>query len=138
MKIIAVLLLTTAVAFAEDKVTCVQINGVTGQQFFECIQPDEATKMWALKRAYQLNGNSMVGPTIDLSRETPGANAVKTERVMPVVKTEDKNELDEAADLNMNDLREFSRRFNMKTDVCARYHMHKVTTPDGKSWHCRK
>jgi hypothetical protein len=34
--------------------------------------PDEATKAWALKRAYELNGNSMVGMTsIDLTKERP-------------------------------------------------------------------
>jgi hypothetical protein len=36
----------------------------------------------------------------------------------------------------MEDLRKFSRRANMKIDICARYHMHKVIT--GSSWSCRK
>jgi hypothetical protein len=101
--------------------------------------PDEATKAWALKRAFQLNNNSMVGNNrmIDLSRETPFINSVKTERVAPIVDAKDKNEMDEAADLNMGDLRKFSRRFNMKVDVCARHHMRKVASADGKSWRCK-
>lgn len=44
--------------------------------------PDEATKTWALKRAYQLNGNSMVGwGSIDLSKEVPA----KSVRIIPIV-----------------------------------------------------
>ena len=41
--------------------------------------PDEATRIWALKRAYQLNGNSMVGydKMIDVSKEQPLAIPVK-------------------------------------------------------------
>ena len=38
-------------------------------------EPDEARKAWALRRAYELNGNSMVRPlglgSIDLSKEAP-------------------------------------------------------------------
>jgi hypothetical protein len=38
-------------------------------------EPDEARKVWALKRAYELNGNSMVRHpaqgSIDLSQESP-------------------------------------------------------------------
>jgi hypothetical protein len=38
-------------------------------------EPDEARKVWALKRAYELNGNSMVRHpaqgSIDLSQEKP-------------------------------------------------------------------
>jgi hypothetical protein len=101
--------------------------------------PDEATKTWALKRAYQLNGNSMVGNnrTIDLSKETPFSTVVKTERILPVARPDTKNELDEQADLNMDDLRTFSRRANMKTDICARYHKRRVMIDGGKSWRCK-
>ena len=60
----AALLLTTVHAFAQE--------------------PDEATKSWALKRAYQLNGNSMVGDKmIDLSREHPDDVVVKTQKIIP-------------------------------------------------------
>jgi len=55
---------------------------------------------------------------------------------LPVARPKDKNELDEAADLNMDDLRKFARRANFKTDICARYRMRKVVT--GSSWRCRK
>jgi hypothetical protein len=101
--------------------------------------PDEATKAWALQRAYQLNGNSMVGNDhmIDLSKETPFSTVVKTERILPVARPDIKNELDEQADLNMEDLRKFSRRANMKIDICARYHKSKVSINGGKSWRCK-
>jgi hypothetical protein len=101
--------------------------------------PDEATKAWALQRAYQLNGNSMVGNDhmIDLSKETPFSTVVKTERILPVARPDIKNELDEQADLNMDDLRKFSRRANMKIDICARYHKSKVSINGGKSWRCK-
>lgn len=105
---VALLLMTTAAMAGELKIICVEIKSVTGQPFFECIQPDDAvkqaqlpdeiqhpelrpirpvltfpifvkpfdtpnwvpdeeTKKRALKRAYELNGNSMVGPMIDVS-----------------------------------------------------------------------
>ena len=31
----------------------------------------------------------------------------------------------------------FSRRANMKTDICARYHMHKDSISGGRSWRCK-
>jgi hypothetical protein len=50
--------------------------------------PDEATKIWALKRAYELNGNSMVGciegvrcQMIDLSK--PIIDPPKTADAVP-------------------------------------------------------
>jgi hypothetical protein len=118
------------------------VAGVAVGHAFAQEIPSEETKTWALKRAYQLNGNSMVGNNlmIDLTGETPFANPVKTEKVTVApakkVAAPVKNELDEQPDLNMNDLRKFSRRFNMKTDVCRQHKMHKVIT--GNSWRCRK
>ena len=56
---------------------------------------------------------------------------------MPVVAAEEKNALDEQADLNMADLRKFSRRFVLKTDVCARHGLRKVVTHNGRSWRCK-
>jgi hypothetical protein len=55
---------------------------------------------------------------------------------LPVARPDVKNEIDEQADLNMNDLRKFARRANYKTDICARHHMRKVIR--GNSWRCRK
>jgi hypothetical protein len=83
--------------------------------------PDDATKASALKRAYD-----------------PLAFAPMPRPILrPIARPEDKNELDEQADLNMNDLRKFVRRANYKTDICARHHMRKVTIRGGKSWRCR-
>lgn len=56
--------------------------------------PDEAHKAWALKRAYELNGNSMVGCTerddggyrcryIDLSKERPPVDPPKAVDAAP-------------------------------------------------------
>jgi hypothetical protein len=109
-------------------------------------EPDEATKIWALKRAYQLNGNSMVGPTIDLTGESPYGVVVKPEKVVPVAAPEEKNEVDKAADTNENARQRFMNRTlratkqqlaESKSDLCERHHMHKVFTPDHKSWHCK-
>jgi hypothetical protein len=58
-------------------------------------------------------------------------------RALPVVAAAEKNELDEQADLNMDDLRKFSRKFVLKTDVCARHGMRKVIAKGGKSWRCK-
>jgi hypothetical protein len=57
--ILLALSLSSLSAFAQDEPNMPQI-------------PDEATKIRALKRAYELNGNSMVGwgrGSIDLSKE---------------------------------------------------------------------
>jgi hypothetical protein len=97
--------------------------------------PSDEVKAWALKRAFQLNGNSMVGNNrmIDLSKETPFSTVVQTEKI--AVTTAPVPRPVGQADLNMEDLRKFSRRANMKIDICARNHMHKVVT--GSSWRCK-
>jgi hypothetical protein len=105
--------------------------------------PSEAEKVEALKRAYILNGNSMVGgKMIDLTdpdplKKTDLMPTLPLPRLIKPVKAELKNELDEQADLNMDDLRKHSRRFVMKTDVCARHGKRKVITRGGKSWRCK-
>jgi hypothetical protein len=89
--------------------------------------PDEATKVWALKRAYQLNGNSMVGNNrmIDLSNETPFVNPVQTERIMvPMPKPPPSPEAELA-------------KMTSVTDICTRHGLRKVTVRGGKSWRCR-
>ena len=111
--------------------------------------PDEATKKRALMRAYELNGNSMVGHMIDVSDDqvvhdgmlkfkTDGKDwdvtkkQVKTQSI--IVKPVDfpppheKNTLDAIADLTDPE--------PAKADICKRHHMRKVTT--GNSWRCRK
>jgi hypothetical protein len=46
-------------------------------------EPTEERKIWALKRAYQINGNSMVRwGSIDLTKEQPGSTVV---RIIPIV-----------------------------------------------------
>jgi hypothetical protein len=135
MRTAAILLLLTTSAFAEeDKVTCFQVNGVTGQKFFECPQPDEATKQWALQRAYVINDGKMVRwDSIDVSNENPDTKTVKTVPIIPdaaVVEWTEKNMLDKSADVPY---------LRTKGDgVCYRHRMHKVTSSDGRSWRCRK
>jgi hypothetical protein len=72
-----------------------------------------------------------------LLRQAPIPRAVRPPPPVPVVAAAEKNELDEQADLNMDDLRKFSRKFVLKTDVCARHGMRKVTVKGGKSWRCK-
>jgi len=86
-------------------------------------EPSEEAKKAALLQAY----------------EATAPRIVKTDRIvlLPVARPDDKNELDEQADLNMDDLRKFARRANYKTDICARYHKHKVMVRGGKSWRCK-
>jgi hypothetical protein len=91
-----------------------------GHAFAQDVTAD--TKIWALKRAYQLNNNSMVGPMIDLTGETPGAVAVKTDRITPAV----------VANAEPTIIPE------IKPDVCQRHGMRKVSIHKGKSWRCVK
>jgi hypothetical protein len=82
-------------------------------------EPSYEEKAAALLRAY---------------RAAPVPRAIKTERIIlpaPRPKAE------EPPDLNMDDLRKFARRANYKTDICARHHMRKVATRNGKSWRCK-
>jgi hypothetical protein len=92
--------------------------------------PDEV-KVWALKRGYQLNGSS-VGPTIDLTAEKPDSIIVKT----VVVKPGEPNEIDKQADAEP--VRQIQAQAPVETNTCTRHGMRKVTTQDGKSWHCRR
>lgn len=53
----------------------------------EPVIPDEATKRCALLKAYQMNGNSMVGwGSIDMSKDT--SPCPKTIRVIPITPKE--------------------------------------------------
>ena len=85
----------------------------------------EEHKIWALKRAYQLNGNSMVGNNvmIDVSRETPFSTLVKTERVpVPIPAPSPEIRVAQAAPI---------------ADICTRHGKRRVATNGGRSWRCR-
>jgi hypothetical protein len=88
--------------------------------------PSDEVKAWALKRAFQLNGNSMVGNNrmIDLSKETPFSTVVPTEKItvtMPVPTPRPEAQLEQMKQVS---------------DTCTRHGLHRVT--HGKSWSCRK
>ena len=116
MRALLVLALLASPAFAEDDQTAYAFPVI----------PSEEHKIWALKRAYQLNGNSMVGNNrmIDVSNETPFSNPVKTERVtvtLPVAATPE-------AQLE---------KMKPVADICARHGKRRVETNGGRSWRCR-
>ena len=117
MRALLVLALLASPAFAEDDQS----------PYLFPVVPDEATKIWALKRAYQLNGNSMVGNNvmIDLSNETPFSNPVKTERItvpMPAAAPTPEERLAKMVPV---------------ADICKRHGKHRVVTNGGRSWRCR-
>ena len=117
MKVLILLALLASPAFAQDDQTV----------YVYPVIPDEATKVWALKRAYQLNGNSMVGNNvmIDVSRETPFSNPVKTERItvpLPAPAPTPEQRLAEMKPV---------------ADICARHGKRRVATNGGRSWRCR-
>jgi hypothetical protein len=116
-------------------------------------EPDEETKTRALKRAYQINGNSMVRwGSIDLSGgPLPSDDAictqidgeatgqqffecrqpVKTVPIMPVTDPRQYNAIDAIADA----IAPASQVRRVK-DICTLHGMRKVIT--GDSWRCRK
>ena len=96
--------------------------------------PDDAIKANALKRAYQLSGNSNWG-MIDVSGENLGANQVKTERIIPLTDPDTLNAIDARA-LKVTEQTEAAQV--SRPDVCRRHGLRKVTTEGGRSWHCRK
>jgi hypothetical protein len=96
------------------------VAGVAVGKAFAQDAPDEATKSWALKRAYAINNNSMVGPMIDLTGETPGAVSIKTEKVTPAA----------VANAEPTVIPE------IKPDVCQRHGLRKVIK--GSSWRCKR
>jgi hypothetical protein len=89
-------------------------------------EPDEETKINALKRAYQINGN--VGShwgSIDVDNEPTPI------RVIPIVPTP---KIDIPPPLKI----EVKAEVPPEVNTCTRHHMHKVFTHNGKSWRCRK
>jgi hypothetical protein len=96
--------------------------------------PSEADKIWALKRAYELNGNLMVGPTVDLTEEYKERQ--RSHVIQPVYKPnfpladpKRKNPLDATSDMTNPDL---------APNPCKRHGLRKKESADGKSWKCRK
>ena len=112
MRALFVLALLASPAFAEDDQTA----------YVFPVIPSEEHKVWALKRAYQLNGNSMVGgyTMIDVSRETPFSMPVQTERItvpLPVPSP--------------------VARVAQIADICTRHGKRRIATNGGRSWRCR-
>jgi hypothetical protein len=93
-------------------------------------EPDEATKIKALKRAYELNGNSMVRwGSIDLSKENLDPPVVvRTIPITPpaplILAPSKKKIVDVVIDAPK------------RNDICKRHGLRKIT--EGKSWRCRK
>ena len=82
---------------------------------------DQETKVWLLKRAYELNDNSMVGRGIDLTGVMP-PKPVVAERFVP--------------DGGYNAIDAAASKPKPVSDVCTRHKMHKVY--HGSSWKCRR
>ena len=98
--------------------------------------PDDAIKASALKRAYQLGGNSAVSwGMIDVSGENLGANQVKTERIVPLT---DPATLNAIAARALKVTEQAEPAPVSRPDVCRRHGLRKVTTEGGRSWRCRK
>ena len=98
--------------------------------------PDDAIKANALKRAYQLSGNSAVSwGMIDVSGENLDANPVRTERIVPLTDPDTLNAIDARA-LKVTEQTEPAPVIHQ--DVCRRHGLRRVTTEGGKSWRCRK
>jgi hypothetical protein len=83
----------------------------------------EDVKKAALMRAYQANGNSMVGWG---SYDATQPITVKTEKITPPPAEGQVAEMTAMPPAPPAPV----------SDVCTRHGMHKVTT--GRSWHCRK
>ena len=89
--------------------------------------PSEEAKIAALKEAYRLNGNSMVGwGSIDLTAiAVPGV--VRTIPIIPRPPIVDK-----AVEKPVR-----VAEATPTADICTRHHRRKVYTNNRKSWHCR-
>ena len=93
--------------------------------------PSEEAKVAALKEAYRLNGNSMVGwGSIDLTAPAvPGV--VRTIPIIPRPPIVDKG-VDKPVEKPVR-----VAQVAPTADICTRHHRRKVYTNNGKSWHCR-
>ena len=89
--------------------------------------PNEQDKVWALKRAYELNGNLMVGPLVDLTQEYQDRQ--RSQVVQSLADPKKKNALDATSDMTNPD---------PAPNPCKRHGLRKKESADGKSWKCRK
>jgi hypothetical protein len=92
----------------------------------------EAEKVEALKKAYQLNGNSMVGYDRMIDLTDPAV--LKADRIVttvPVIPVPLPKPVDADPDGGV-----WPKLAEHKSDTCARHGMHRVVT--GSSWRCRK
>jgi hypothetical protein len=138
-----ILLLLTSTAYAMDEKIFINRppplpvpNPITEEEAAR-VQPSEENKKWFLERGYKLNYDRMCCGFVDAPSGADDVRPIKTERIIPVTKAEDKNEIDEAADLQQKWVRLRGDR-TLPNNVCEEHHMHKVTTSDGRSWRCRK
>ena len=92
--------------------------------------PSEAEKIAALKLAYRLNGNSMVGPTIDLT------NPRVLEAYRAAIASDIPDAIPDSGPGIWPKLEKpkLEKRAEVESNVCTRHHMRKSIR--GKSWRC--
>jgi hypothetical protein len=99
-------------------------------------EPTQEQKINALKRAYQINGNSMTGwGSIDVDNEPTQV------RVVPIVlDPPTPNPAPSQIPAQRKSLRKkiVDADIPAEHNICTRHKMHKVETKGGRSWRCRK
>jgi hypothetical protein len=149
-----ILLLMTSVAFADGEggvwkelkisrpIQELKTRKPITEEEISKLRPSEENKKWFLERGYKLNNNRMCCGFIDVNQLrswTDDAKPVKTERIVPVAKPEQFNEIDaQAEDPQQKWLRLRGDKTFAEDNFCARYHMHAVSSKNGKGWRCRK
>jgi hydroxymethylglutaryl-CoA reductase len=116
--LLAAMLLSPLPAIADDTT-----------EYLMPVIPTEAAKVAALKRAYQLNNNSMTGfGSIDLA-ETPGT--VRTIKIAP-------DELPPAVTAAAKEKPiKVAEALPIEQNVCTKHGKRKVMRNGGKSWKCK-
>lgn len=97
-------------------------------------EPSEDVKRAALLRAYHLNGDSMVGGSVDLSRVDVANEKVTCAVIEGGATGKQFFECHEAAPVVIAQADPAAPA--PKPDICQRHGLHKVTR--GNSWHCRR
>jgi hypothetical protein len=106
------------------------VTPVAAQDYIMPKIPTEAEKIEALKLAYRLNGNSMVGPTIDLTDP----------RVLEAYRAAIASDIpDTIPDSGPGiwpklEKPKLEKRAEVESNVCTRHNMKKSIR--GKSWRC--
>ena len=90
--------------------------------------PTEAEKIEALKLGYALNGNSMVGPTIDLT------DPKVLEAYRNAIATEIPDTIEDSGPGIWPKLEKPKLEKRAESDICSRHNMRKSIR--GKSWRC--